>query len=214
MKHFRLRLECFLLFIVLPAAIAYIRPDKWLLMVLIGVMLCMLAGLSKYYDYNFKHDWNASALNWYHLSPVLRRFIPFSFALLAFAVYNVPERVFQLPLERPVLWVQIMVLYPILSVLPQEIIFRSFFFRRYAWLFKPRTLIIVNAVLFGWLHIIFSNWVAVIFSAIGGYLFADTYRSSRSLAIVCVEHALYGCFIFTIGMGYYFYHGMGHQHGL
>ncbi len=41
----------------------------------------------------------------------------------------------------------------------------------------------------------------------GGWLFADTYRQSRSLWLVCLEHALYGDLIFTIGLGTFFYHG-------
>ena len=41
----------------------------------------------------------------------------------------------------------------------------------------------------------------------GGLFFADTYAKTRSLAAVYFEHALYGCYLFTIGLGFYFYHG-------
>lgn len=213
MNHKYLALECFLIFAGLPAIVAWVKPDKWFLMVLIGVAVVAMGYLWKHYAYSFDRDWNARAVNRDNLRRVLLRFVPFALLLLGFAIYAVPERLFSLPLENPLLWMQVMLLYPLLSVLPQEIIYRSFFFRRYVWICKPRTLIIINAIAFGWVHIVLNNAVAIIFSAIGGYLFADTYRRSRSLAVVCIEHAIYGCFIFTIGLGIYFYHGFAHQHG-
>ena len=36
-------------------------------------------------------------------------------------------------------------------------------------------------------------------------MFATTYQRYRSLALVCLEHAIYGCLIFTLGLGWYFY---------
>jgi len=44
----------------------------------------------------------------------------------------------------------------------------------------------------------------------GGWLFGGTYRRSRSLGLVCLEHALYGDLIFTVGLGQYFFHGALH----
>ncbi|HXB22539.1 MAG TPA: hypothetical protein VNV88_14225 [Candidatus Solibacter sp.] len=45
------------------------------------------------------------------------------------------------------------------------------------------------------------------FSTIGGLLFALTYQQSGSLLLACIEHAIFGNFIFTIGLGQFFYHG-------
>jgi membrane protease YdiL (CAAX protease family) len=126
--------------------------------------------------------------------------------LLAFTAFMIPDHLFSL-LQKPDRWVMVIFLYPVLSALPQEIIFRSFIFRRFAPLFTPTQLSIASALAFGWAHIILMNWVAVVFSFLGGLLFTDTYRKTRSLAAVCFEHALYGCYIFTIGLGFYFYHG-------
>jgi membrane protease YdiL (CAAX protease family) len=93
-------------------------------------------------------------------------------------------------------------------VLPQEIIFRLFFFERYRGIFKTRELMIIaSGLAFGLAHIIFENWVAALLCAVGGILFAMTYTRHRSLALVSLEHALYGDFVFTVGLGYYFYHG-------
>jgi membrane protease YdiL (CAAX protease family) len=98
-----------------------------------------------------------------------------------------------------------MVLYPILSVLPQEFLFRSFFFRRYQPLFStPWAIIIASAACFAYVHIVFHNWVAPSFCLIGGLIFAHSYSHHRSLKWVLVEHAAYGCMVFTIGLRFYF----------
>jgi uncharacterized protein len=42
---------------------------------------------------------------------------------------------------------------------------------------------------------------------IGGVLFANDYSRHRSLTLTCFEHSLYGCLIFTVGLGRFFYTG-------
>lgn len=119
-----------------------------------------------------------------------------------------PDRLFSLPRNNPGLWAAIMVFYPVLSVYPQELAFRAYFFHRYAPLFGARpAMILASAVAFGYAHIILHNWVSVAFTTVGGMLFAFTYWRTRSLLAVCIEHALYGCYIFTVGWGWYFYGG-------
>lgn len=104
-------------------------------------------------------------------------------------------------------------LYPILSALPQEIIFCSFFFRRYAPFFKTeRAMIIASAIIFAYAHVLFINPVAPFLSIIAGLIFASTYAKSKSLALVTIEHGLYGNFLFFIGLGWYFYGGAINHH--
>lgn len=103
-------------------------------------------------------------------------------------------------------WALIMIAYPALSVVPQEIIYRVLFFHRYGPLFnETRMRVLVNAVLFAFGHILFRNWVAIIGAFIASLLWATTYLGSRSLLIVTIEHALYGNLVFTLGIGHYFY---------
>jgi membrane protease YdiL (CAAX protease family) len=45
---------------------------------------------------------------------------------------------------------------------------------------------------------------------VGGLLFAHTYWKTRSLLVSAIEHALYGCLLYTIGLGRFFYHGAVH----
>jgi hypothetical protein len=56
-------------------------------------------------------------------------------------------------------------------------------------------------------HVLLMNPVAVIMTALGGYLFAKDYARHQSLALACLEHALYGCWVFTLGLGIFFYTG-------
>jgi hypothetical protein len=41
----------------------------------------------------------------------------------------------------------------------------------------------------------------------GGVLFSKTWEDTGSLFLVSLEHALYGCWIFTLGLGEWFYEG-------
>lgn len=120
-----------------------------------------------------------------------------------------PERFLVFPRERPGIWLAVMALYPILSVCPQEFLYRKFFFARYAPLFPSAAgLTLASAIAFGWVHLIFRNPYAIGLTLIGGWFFADTYRRTRSLGLACLEHALYGCMVFTLGLGDYFFHGV------
>jgi membrane protease YdiL (CAAX protease family) len=105
-----------------------------------------------------------------------------------------------------------MVLYPVLSVYPQGVLYRAFFLHRYAAVFPARwALLLASAVAFGFLHIIFRNSLAVGLTFLGGLLFATRYAETDSLLTSSVEHALYGCWLFTVGLGQYFYHGVWPQ---
>lgn len=142
------------------------------------------------------------------LFPLLLRDAIF-LVFLAIAVRSfAPDLLFSLVKRAPVLWALVTVLYPLVSVYPQELLYRAFFFHRYAPLFGSGwTLMLASALAFGFVHIIFGNWLAVALCVIGGFLFSLTYHSSGSLLLACLDHAIFGNFIFTIGLGRFFYHG-------
>ncbi|HET7105568.1 MAG TPA: CPBP family intramembrane glutamic endopeptidase [Candidatus Acidoferrum sp.] len=128
---------------------------------------------------------------------------------LGIAVYLVaPRLLFSLIRSSPRVWAVIFVLYPVVSVCPQELLYRAFFFHRYESLFgRGWGMIIASAVAFGFVHIIFRNWLAVGLCVIGGLLFSVTYQTSGSFLLACLDHAIFGNFVFTIGLGRFFYHG-------
>ena len=126
---------------------------------------------------------------------------------LGMAVWS-PELLGAFVRERPVIWALLMIVYPLLSVYPQELIFRAFLFHRYAPLLPSATAkIMASAGAFGWAHVVFGNWTAPLLSAAGGLLFALTYARTGSLRLAAVEHALWGGLIFSVGLGRYFYSG-------
>ncbi len=129
------------------------------------------------------------------------------FVFLGITVFIIiPESFFEFPRQRPGIWLIVMLLYPFLSALPQELIYRELFFHRYEKLFsRGWPMVVMSALSFGFLHIIYDNWWAVGLSLAGGFLFARTYEKTDSLWWVAVEHAIYGCLVFTVGMGRYFF---------
>ena len=202
-----LLLEYVALFGILPPAVAVLKIHS-LMYILLWVCGVLVVWWLKKNQYNFRKDWNQKIISKDVIKQVVNRFFILAFLLILFTLIMIPEHFLSLPKDKPIIWLMVVLFYPLLSVIPQEIIFRSFFFRRYEQLFNtPNKIILFSGLAFGWVHILLLNWVAVIFSAVGGIIFASTYNRTKSLALTCLEHALYGCFIFTIGLGFYFYHG-------
>jgi membrane protease YdiL (CAAX protease family) len=109
----------------------------------------------------------------------------------------------------PMLLAAILVLYPPLSALPQEILFRPLFFRRYgrvlprgAW---PQ--ILLNAAVFGLAHLVYWSWVVALLTFAGGIAFAHAYRVRGSFAEAVILHAVAGGILFALGLGTWFYAG-------
>ena len=118
-----------------------------------------------------------------------------------------PQLLFSLLRRSPHLWLLVFFLYPLLSVYPQELLYRAFFFHRYQSLFGSGWgMILASTLAFGFVHIIFRNWLAVGLCVLGGLLFSLTYYFSGSLLLTCLDHAIFGNFVFTIGLGEFFYH--------
>ncbi len=143
------------------------------------------------------------------LYDVLKRFFMIGSVMILFVLLYEPERFLALPIAKPWQWLAVILFYPLFSAFVQELLFRNFFFHRYEKLFKGRylSLIVTNALVFAYVHVVFENWIAVIFTFFGGFLFAHTYLKSRSTLLTAIEHSLYGDLLYTIGLGYYFYHG-------
>jgi CAAX protease family protein len=144
------------------------------------------------------------------LASILAIFAVAGPAIVLFAKIDVPDRFLAFPRYAYGIWILVMILYPLISVTTQEIMYRVFFFHRYRALFAgdPQGGIVLNAVLFSFSHIVFQNITTLIISFLGGLLFAWRYQTSRSYWALVFEHALYGNLIFTVGLGRYFYTGI------
>ena len=151
--------------------------------------------------------WSADALA-PSLPAILMAFAPAALMIWFTVRRSAPKLQWSLIRKRPVLWAVVMLAYPVLSVYPQGLLYRAFFFHRYSGLFPGRwEMIVASAAAFAFMHIIFRNGLAVVLTFAGGLLFAWRFDGTHSLAASSFEHALYGCWIFTVGLGQYFYHG-------
>lgn len=151
--------------------------------------------------------------------PGVRGQLPQIFALFTTGVVVIgalvwvyaPQLFLILPRTHPKFWLFVMVTYPLFSVLPQGLIYRAYLLHRYRPLLQPdpagppSLLIFASAAAFALMHVVFHNWVAIALTFPGGVLFARHYLNSKSLFTATLEHALYGCFLFTIGLGQFFY---------
>ncbi|MDT0558747.1 CPBP family intramembrane glutamic endopeptidase [Ichthyenterobacterium sp. W332] len=113
-----------------------------------------------------------------------------------------PEHLFKPVKDDYRVWLLFLCIYTFMSVYIQELIYRTFFFKRYKHLFKSENLfILVNAALFSLAHIFFKNAIVMVITFVGGLLFALTFKNTKSTLLVFIEHALYGCWLYTVGMG-------------
>ncbi|WP_409559963.1 CPBP family intramembrane glutamic endopeptidase [Hyphomicrobium sp. MC8b] len=172
----------------------------------------VLAGFVAFLYFDKSYSLKQELARWPDRATLLSIFLIFAIGSLIVAglvAAIMPDRLFSLAAERPGLWLKIMVLYPFTSVLAQEFAYRVFFFHRYGALFNSRwTLILANALAFGFGHILFRNWIAVGGTFVVGLLLAWRYERTRSFWAVYIEHVLWGWLVFTIGLGVYFFTGV------
>jgi uncharacterized protein len=133
---------------------------------------------------------------------ILGRFALFVVASTAAVAVWSRESLFGVVRDAPLLWLTMLLVYCLFSVLPQVLVFRVFFFARYTRLFPSRGVaIVVAAVLFAWAHIVIAHPVVFLLTFGGGLIFSRTYLATRSVPIATIEHALYGFWLFTVGLG-------------
>ncbi|MCQ8881787.1 CPBP family glutamic-type intramembrane protease [Pseudoalteromonas shioyasakiensis] len=195
--------EFTLIFVSLPLLGFFLRAylANWLIPALIILMI--VCGMLLLSDPHFKR-FRLTSLG--QFSAVKRRLFSFFFlgALFSGMFYGImnQENWFSLPRNSFNDWLMLLLLYPILSVMPQELIFRTYFFHRYKRIMPSKTVrIIVSASVFALAHIVYANVLAVLLAFLGGLLFSYTYSQSRSTFVCVIEHSLWGLWMFTLGLG-------------
>lgn len=138
---------------------------------------------------------------------MLARFAACAALLTALLALYRPDWILSFPRRNPRFWLAVCAAYPIVSVLPQGILYRALWEKRYAAGLSRTASLLIGAAFFAWAHVVFRNVWACVFTFIGGLFFLTTYRRTGSLLFSGVEHALYGDFLFTIGWGAFFYEG-------
>lgn len=216
----RRALECAAWFVAFPVALAFARargPGTALEHLALPALASLATGaaLVAARDPEFLAG-RELALAWTRraLMRVVLRFVVLGCALVAATAALSPEALFALPREQPGLFAVLVVVYPLASVLPQEFVFRAWFRRRYAALFgTERGFVAASALAFGLAHAVFLDPLACGLTAVGGALFADTYRRSGSFGLAVLEHASYGTLAFAAGLGARFQGGTLHALG-
>lgn len=202
-------LELTLLYLGLPLVLYSQRHalEEWLMPILIVLAVGCTVLLWRDTSFEQCRLWHGEAFR-QHLSRILWWFLPGALVVGgAFALLR-PDLLLTFPRSHTEVWLVLLVTYPILSVYPQEIIFRAFFFHRYEALFPTRWgKITASSLTFGFAHIVFANWVAPVMTAVIGVQFAATYARTGSALQVAVEHGLWGVYAFTVGLGWFVHSG-------
>lgn len=210
-RRTRLLLEMAGLFLLAPVAVAALRA--WMGIPLIAMILplfiLMIAILSRDRTFSWRETLK-SFPTLRQVGQILALFAALALVLIAFVAIWMPDQLFFLPRERPGLWFTILLLYPVISVTAQEILYRVLFFHRYGALFGNQMMLAVsaNAALFAFAHLIFESWITIAVSFLGGLIFAWRYAVTGSFWAVVLEHGLYGILIFSIGLERYFLTGI------
>jgi membrane protease YdiL (CAAX protease family) len=198
--------EFLALYLGLPLVLALALPTDWLWPVFFAataLALGLLAITPGFAWTELARGWASIDWRWVGAMAVATAAVA---GALVWAL--VPGQAFWLPRRAPGLWLAIMVLYPLLSAAPQEILFRVLLFRRYGALFPSRrAAVAASALFFALAHLVFWNWVALVLTFAGGAIFAKAYLGRGGFALAVVLHAVAGAILFTSGLGGFFYHG-------
>lgn len=192
--------EFFLLFILFPISLALnILIEIKLVIGVLGFAYIVFV-LLRVEKSKFRMSKN---LNWKQFwKHTFFKLIVIAIITTAYVWFTEKEALFNVLLNKPKFWIFILFVYSFFSVYPQELIYRTFYFQRYEMLFKNRSVFIfVNAIVFSLAHMFFRNSLVLLLTFLGGILFAITFNKTRSTILVTVEHAVYGCWLFTVGMG-------------
>ncbi len=158
-------------------------------------------------EFDRRRLWNAKAF-WPRAWQIFLLFAVCALGVAACMYFFARPLLFNFVRRDPAFWASLMLLYPVFSVYPQGIVYRAFLFQRYRALLPNRYVrIVASALAFSFVHIIFRNVIAVALTLAGGVIFAWRYSETDSLFTSALEHALYGCWMFTVGLGDFFYKG-------
>lgn len=203
LRRARLWAEFVGLYVAAPLAMALLLPPGWMFPMLFSVTalgLVLLHGTEGFHWADLRQGMRE--INWRFVGV----FTGVTAAICAgvIAVFA-PDEMFNILRAQPMLLLMIVLLYPVLSALPQELVYRPLFFRRYgALLPRAKGAVVLNAALFSAAHLMYWSWIVAAMTFAGGVVFAASYELRRNFPQAVVLHAIAGNLIFLIGLGIYF----------
>ena len=162
-KNHLLKMEFFLFYFFVPILLLFTK-DFFILPGLLVISFGIILILKLKYPSKLKTISNGRI----HWNLLILLTICF-FVFLTFYSYFVDKNsIFNFPKKKFSVWVLIIFAYPVFSVIPQEIIFRLFFFTRYSVIFdkKKELGIAVNTLVFSFSHIVFLNFHALFLTSL------------------------------------------------
>lgn len=197
--------EFLLLFIGIPLLIYFDRDFIHPSMLIIPLLIFIFIVLKRTTDFAWKElfRWQISSRQLrQHGIIVLATFL----IMLGVVFLFTRENLFNLIRAQPWLFLALAVFYPVFSAFGQEVIYRTFLFRRYHLLFpKNWHFILVSGITFSFMHIVYYDPVSMILTLIGGLYFAYVYVQTRSVLFSSVLHGCMGIIVFAVGLGQYFW---------
>ena len=193
-------LELIIIFLVLPLLLAI--PFLPLARVALGFIgLIYVIWVSKKLKF-FSFKKVSVGIKMQHVYFLAAKFIIISIITYFIVSEFYPQELFKSLLDNPLKFLIICLIYIIGSVVPQEFIYRDFFFKRYYNFFPNDILfVLVNGILFSLAHLFFYNKLVLLMTLVGGWIFSFTYLQTRSLRFTILEHTLYGCWLYAVGLG-------------
>jgi membrane protease YdiL (CAAX protease family) len=173
-----------------------------MILLVLGVTVHLFLHYDTTFDRHNFYNWKSGRRE---IWKIILLFIPLA-ALMVVLIWQIDEtKLFYLPSTNPLFLLMISIFYPVFSVVPQGLAYRALFFHRYGKLIPGNLLrIIISAILFSFGHILYKNILVLVLAFFAGLIFAYRYNKTQSLLISVLEHSLYGVWLFTCGLGYYF----------
>ncbi len=206
-RRARLWVEFLGLFVVGPIGAAILLPPTAIFAVLFAFTAVGLVLLARTPRFRWSELWEG----WTFIDPVL--LIGWSIATASTAYFvlqaTAPEALFALPRTQPGLMLAIILLYPLVSALPQELVYRPLFFRRYGDILPDNMPVQVglNAALFSLAHLMYWSPTVLAMTFVGGVMFAFAYETRGNFPEALVLHSVSGIIVFAMGLGTIFYSG-------
>ena len=204
--------EFIAVFVLLPLAVFYAAISFYVILLPMFVAFAYAVWwLFFYQKFRWQDFWRSYSVEVEkkQLRFILLRFVICSVLLSGLVFLFYPDKFLNFPQQNPLYFVLFIIAYPVLSVLPQELLYRTFFFERYKIIFNnPKIMILASTLAFSYLHIMYHNYEAVLLTIVAGYFFSRSYQITRSLLLVCFEHSLYGILVFGVGLGGFFVRGL------
>jgi membrane protease YdiL (CAAX protease family) len=198
-------LEFVLLFFGIPLLIYFDEDFIHPSIIILPVLLFIFLVLRRTTDFTWKElfRWEISRSALMKNGAIL---LGCTLLTLSYVFFFDRENLFNLPRANPWIYVALCLFYPVFSAFGQEIIYRTFLYKRYKrilpgdWHF-----VLGSGIAFSFLHVVYYDPVSMILTFIGGLYFARVYQLTRSVLFTSVLHGLFGIMFFGIGMGQYFW---------